>query len=154
MAVVERITFLTQTDHTPGPELFPSPEYNRLRLLLFFHLLTQSISSLRAEITTHAAWPGPGHTVGLIGSTCPSIQRRLHARLSANNKGFDCGGGCMVFLDLAIVFQGEAYSSKVPPPHSHLFLKQTAGPGLKSQLHESVGQLVKISLFRGTWASQ
>lgn len=34
-----------------------------------------------------------------------SIQRSLHARISANNKGFDCGSGCIIFLELAIMFQ-------------------------------------------------
>lgn len=41
----------------------------------------------------------------LSDSTCLSIQSCLRARMSANNKGSDCGSGCIIFLELAIMFQ-------------------------------------------------
>lgn len=47
-------------------------------------------------------------TVGtsfLSNSTCLSIQRCLRVRISANNKGFDCDRSCIIFLELAIMFQ-------------------------------------------------
>lgn len=73
----------------------------------------------------------------LSNSTCLSIQRSLHARISANNKGFDCGSGCIIFLELAIMFQvrdwGLVQRTELLISGEWIFIRGWEASGLKEK---------------------